>query len=161
MKHYDIPPAWHPKNIKEKYLELVKSYKVESAINFLEYEEWQDYTRTVLIAISWCIKERDPASIQIAIDFISAPVYFSYSGYIKSSMASRLKSVNLSEALKHKIRQGLLKIFIYGAFGGENKELVSLLRKIGLGEMLDEYLKLNKMGGKQRLIAKKLGLPSN
>ena len=94
--------------------------------------------------------------MEVAIEFVLSDVFFHYSGYIRATMAKRLKSAGLSETAKERLRRGLLGLFSSDTFGPEHKEFARLLRSIGLGSMEKEYRKLLHGGGKQQMVAKEL-----
>lgn len=159
-EYYKPPPEWRYDAIKERYERLARVLKVKAPLK-IEYRYSSDLmnVKYVLLDISEGIKVNDAASIEIAADFIIAPVYFHYSGYIRTTMARRLKHPALSEAQRDRIVTGFLTIFESEKFGRECGEFVKLLNHIGLGKRKAEYEKKLCTGhGKKQQVAKALGL---
>ncbi|MBX3727230.1 MAG: hypothetical protein KF823_15075 [Xanthomonadales bacterium] len=106
--------------------------------------------------ISLAVKGQDEAAIEVAMEFVLSRVFFHYSGYIRSTMARRLKGVSLSETTKERLRRGLFDIFSSDIFGPEHKEFARLLRSIGLGAMEAEYKMLLNGSPKQQAVGREV-----
>ena len=90
--YYLAPIKWKFEAIKRLYLNNCIG-KQSSNINFLKYDALCGIVREkkLLQEISTRINLPDKAAIEVAVNFIGEQVYFHYSGYIKESMARRLK----------------------------------------------------------------------
>jgi hypothetical protein len=158
-RYYTPPEAWSYEQIRINYLRLASSYKVAKPLPF--EHEGQDLSKLkqALGEISLGIKSQDPACLQLAVDFVTAPVYFHYSGYLRAGMARRLKQIPLPASHAQRLQSGLLKLFRTGKFGPEYLSFVALLRQIGLGDLEPDYKALSQAGGKQALVARALFSP--
>ncbi len=155
--YYFPPNAWTFSEVRQRYERLAKSFKVKDPL-LLEYPYESELIKLkhALWEISRGIKKQDGAAIEIAIEFVLSGVFFHYSGYIRATMARRLKSAGLSETAKERLRRGLFKLFSSDTFGPEHKEFARLLRNIELGSMKEEYRKLLLGGGKQQMVAREI-----
>lgn len=155
--YYCPPNEWTFSEVRQRYERLAKSYKVKDLLPLeYPYESELIKLKHALWEISGGIKKQDGAAIEIAIEFVLSDVFFHYSGYIRATMARRLKSAGLSETAKERLRRGLFRLFSSDTFGPEYKEFARLLRNIGLGSMGEEYRKLLHGGGKQQMVAKEI-----
>lgn len=155
--YYCPPKEWTFAEVRQRYESLANSYRIKEPLIF-EYP-WESELiklKHALWDISGAIKKQDSAATEIAIEFVMSDVFFHYSGYIRATMARRLKSAGLSETSKERLRQGLFRLFLSNTFGPEHKEFARLLRNIGLGSMEEEYKKLLQGGGKQQMVAKEI-----
>ncbi|RCU51623.1 hypothetical protein DU002_03900 [Corallincola holothuriorum] len=142
---------WRREYVIQRYEQLAKSLRVCQPISFDGVSKTSPSvsSKHALWAISHAVAKGDEAAIKIAKQFVLADVYFHYSGFIRATMARRLKSANLSLHDREELREGLYKLFYSGQFGPEYKEFCRLLRRIGLGHMKEKYKELGNMGGKQ------------
>jgi hypothetical protein len=155
--YYCPPKEWTFTEVRQRYARLANSYRVkESPLLEYPYESELIKLKHALWDISGAIKKQDSAAIQIAIEFVLSDVFFHYSGYIRATMARRLKSAGLSETSKERLRKGLFRLFSLDTFGPEHKEFARLLRNIGLGSMKEEYKELMQGGGKQQMVAREI-----
>ena len=136
-KKYYIPPiSWSYENIVNTYGKLADSLEVKIPLEFVCRENHPIFNiKNVLHEISNRLSIGDAAAIEMSKQFVIDDVYFHYSGFIRATMARRLKSVALSESDKQELRNGIYILFLNGTFGPEYKELSNLLRTIGLGSM--------------------------
>jgi hypothetical protein len=155
--YYCPPKEWTFNEVRQRYERLARSYRVKEPLSLeYPYESELIKLKHALWDISKAIKKQDSAAMEIATEFVLSDVFFHYSGYIRATMARRLKSATLSETSKERIRRGLFRLFLSDAFGPEHKEFARLLRNIGLGSMEEEYRKLLQGGGKQQMVAKEI-----
>lgn len=155
--YYCPPKEWTFAEVRQRYARLGSSYRVKEPL-LLEYPYESELIKLkhALWDISGAIKMQDSAATEIAIEFVLSDVFFHYSGYIRATMARRLKSAGLSETSKERLRKGLFRLFSLDTFGPEHKEFARLLRYIGLGSMEEEYKELMQGGGKQQMVVKEI-----
>lgn len=127
--YYSTPQKWKFETIKRLYLNN-SSTKQSSKIDFSRYDNLSgiDREKVLLQEISERINLPDKAAIEVAVNFIGEQVYFHYSGYIKESMARRLKNCDaLSQTQISRIISGVTNLISSGNVGSEFKQLKKLL----------------------------------
>lgn len=138
---YHVPDKWRKTPIEERYNTLCQKWKFKGTLEIdPHYDMYGEHPFGILKAISESIKKNDNAAIELAIDFIVTPILFSSSGFIKQSMARRLKTTPLEESDKEKLRIGLLDILYHRDYGHEYIAYINLLQRIGLGKREDLYV---------------------
>lgn len=101
-----------------------------SNIDFSRYDNLRGLVREKALVqdISERIKLADKAAIEVAVSFVVEQVYFHYSGYIKESMARRLKNCEaLSQDQISRIISGVASLIQSGNVGPEFGQLKKLL----------------------------------
>lgn len=156
-EYYNPPDEWQYESVRKRYISIANCLNVKETIK-TDFEETNNRSapndlsklKNLLWALSDGIKKNDNACIEIAIQFVIAPVYFHYSGFIRATMARRLKSVELTTGQLQKLRLGLYSLFKNHQYGSELREFINLLRKVGLGEQADIFseFKGNYIGNK-------------
>ncbi|MBO9491831.1 hypothetical protein J7384_15840 [Endozoicomonas sp. G2_1] len=128
-EYYTPPNKWQFDAIKRRYL----SHGVkDSNLDIESFERYEGIikVRYFLKAISECVVFDDPAAIDISVDFVVSPVYFHYSGYIRQTMARRLKSATLSSQQITKIIKGVQSLISSGKTGEEFEQINKLYLKV-------------------------------
>lgn len=128
-EYYTPPNEWQFDAIKRRYL----SYGVKDSN--LDIESFDQYdgiiqVKYLLKAISECVVLDDPAAIDISVGFVISPVYFHYSGYIRQTMARRLKSATLSKQQIKKIIKGVQSLISSGKTGEEFEQINKLYLRV-------------------------------
>lgn len=155
--YYCPPREWTFSEVRLRYERLCSSYEVKEPLLLqYPYESELAKLKHALWDISSAVKGQDSAAIEVAMEFVFSRVFFHYSGYIRSTMARRLKGVTLPEAAKERLRRGLFNIFSSDIFGPEHKEFARLLRSIGLGAMEAEYKMLLGACPKQQAVGREV-----
>ncbi len=106
--YYLPPPQWRYDSIVSLYKSLT-SNKIISEVDFDQFDHGSEVIRvkSLLQFISERIKLNDSAAIAISVNFVVSPVYFHYSGYIRQTMARRLRKVELSEYQVNQVINGV------------------------------------------------------
>lgn len=141
---YFTPEEWTFLKVRERYLDLAKKYKIEEPLEMffdsdLSGRKYQLYYFDMIID---GLKNGDPACVELSVQLVADQVYFFWSGYTRAKMARKLKNVELTVSQKNRLRKGIYDILVNEAFGQEIKEILRLIRRIGLGKHEKEYLKL-------------------
>ena len=128
-EYYTPPNEWQFDAIKRRYI----SYGVKDSN--LDIESFEQYDGIIKVkyflkAISECVVFDDLAAIDISVDFVISPVYFHYSGYIRQTMARRLKSATLSKQQVAKIIKGVDSLISSGKTGDEFKQIHKLYLRV-------------------------------
>jgi len=128
-EYYTPPNEWKFEAIKRKYL----SYGVKDSN--LDLEAFEQYDGIIKVkyflqAISECVVFDDIAAVDISVDFVISPVYFHYSGYIRQTMARRLKSATLSKQQVAKIIKGVQSLISSGKTGEEFEQIHKLYLRV-------------------------------
>ena len=127
--YYEPPEKWKFDALKCRYL----SYGINnSTLDFEIFEKYKGIVKTknFLQALSECITIDDNAAIDISVDFVISPVYFHYSGYIRQTMARRLKNVKLSKQQTLRIVDGVQALISSGKTGEEFEQIHKLYLKV-------------------------------
>ena len=134
--YYNPPDDWKYAAIKDRYKALRADDVDQPGIDFHKYGGMAEiYTvKYLLREISERIKLGDSAAIAIAVSFVIAPVYFHYSGYIRATMARRLRSIELDSAQKQAIMTGYQALLASGKVSFEFKEIKRLYLRVSGSE---------------------------
>lgn len=103
--YYNPPYEWQYETVKRKYCEAVSFAKAEPTISFAYLENYDSAavkTRELLRFVSDALKKNDAGAIEICIEFVISSAYFHYSGYIRETMARRLKHCTLNNTTEKK-----------------------------------------------------------
>ena len=128
-EYYTPPNEWQFDAIKRRYL----SYEIkDSYLDIASFEKYDGVIKVkyFLQAISECVVFDDLAAIDISVDFVISPVYFHYSGYIRQTMARRLKSATLSTLQVAKIIKGVDSLISSGKTGEEFEQIHKLYLRV-------------------------------
>ena len=125
---YYLPPQkWQFDSVVNLYKSLTTK-RNDSGVDFSYFERYSGIiqVKTLLQFISDRIKIEDSAAIAISVEFVVPPVYFHYSGYIRQTMARRLRSAELTGYQVNKIINGVEALISSGKTGEEFKQVYKL-----------------------------------
>ena len=130
--YYNPPPKWSFESIVARYQLVNNNENWEYAISFESVKKYPELIRIkkALQMISLELKSNDPGAIDICVSLVSSQVYFHYSGYIRATMARRLKSCKLTNIQVLQLVKGLEMLFENNKVSYEFKELKALLIKV-------------------------------
>ena len=130
--YYHPPIEWSYDSIVDWYLKINNEVSWQNTLSFDSIEGFTDIIRIkkALQMISFKLKEKDPGAVDICVSFVSSPVYFHYSGYIRATMARRLKSCKLSVKQKRVLTRGVEALIANKQTSHEFKEIKALYVKV-------------------------------
>ena len=130
-EYYNPPIPWNYETIVQRYTDNISKCDWHRPVSFEALQSYSEIVRVkrALQLISEAIKENDPAAIELSIDFVLSPVYFHYSGYIRESMARRLRSCNLGEKQRKKLVSGIESLIKNSKKSYEFPEIKRLYKK--------------------------------
>ena len=130
--YYNPPKEWSYESIVSRYLNFNNTAHGDSSISFEGVEKYPELIRIkkTLHMISDELKSKDPAAIDISVSFVASPVYFHYSGYIRATMARRLKHCSLNIQQKRTLINGIERLIENRQTSHEFKEIKALYMKV-------------------------------
>ena len=129
--YYSPPYEWQFDSMVQMYRSLT-SNKIDLEVDFEYFEKFEGIVKVkqLLLFISDRIKLNDSAAISISVNFVISPVFFHYSGYIRQSMARRLKNADLSANQISQIIKGVESLIKLGKTGQEFKQIHMLYLRV-------------------------------
>ena len=129
--YYSTPQKWEFGSIKQLYLNNIRKTQT-SVVDFKKFERYEGIMKEKLLLqeLSERLTLPDFGAIEVAVNFIVAPVYFYYSGHIKESMARRLKNCELSSNQVSRVVKGIDALSGSDNTGLEFKQLKKLKDKL-------------------------------
>lgn len=136
-EYHSVPRGWTAEEIFEKHKNLngtfdlwtEKPKKFPAPAWMTNRQAWHHYQNT-LQKVSDGIKQKDKACTEIAIQFIELHFIGSCSGYIRESLARRLKQANLSREQKERLNRHFINLLESRVRTREFKIYFSLWRNI-------------------------------
>jgi hypothetical protein len=138
--YHEVPAEWSATRVIETYARLANSFHVHTPSDLaIRVVHPFIQSKHALYRLSDAVKSQDQAAIWLSAQFLASDVYFSGSGYLKSSIARRLKSAALDEQTRDIVRQGALSLWREGMYRQEWREYRALLRRVGLGPYRKQF----------------------
>ncbi|MFO1473260.1 MAG: hypothetical protein U1F20_01420 [Lysobacterales bacterium] len=138
IRDYNGKGPWSVKAVQERYVELCGRLDVQTPRELLPrtYKRPEaTWIYPIMERVIEGIKAGDPACSTLGVEFIEQDSTFPFGRTLKSNAARALKSAELSQALKTRIRRRVAAMLAAGNTPREFKEYARLLRKIGFEEL--------------------------
>ena len=101
-EYHRIPRGWEVDLVLEKYERMQGRFDITPRQVQSDASPWFFYHR-LLLNIADGVRANDHACVELAIRFIEARLFVSYSGYMRSILARRLRKAELSEEQKSRL----------------------------------------------------------
>jgi len=140
-RNYNADGDWSIGAVQSRYLALCTQLNVPSPRPLQPRTHRNadgDWTDPVMRAVIDGIKAGDPACAALGVEFIEQDRKFPFGRILKSDTARALRSAELPEALKRRIRRRVADMLAAGQTPHEFKEYARLLRKVGFDEVWPE-----------------------
>lgn len=130
--YHNPPDEWSFESIKTRYFEAIDKANAQASINFDAIEQYPELIKIkkTLQLISYALKSNDAGAIEVSVTFVTSPVYFHYSGYIRETMARRLKHCSMTIEQQKAIISGVESIIKNKQFSYEFKEISKLYNRV-------------------------------
>ncbi|NVJ61072.1 MAG: hypothetical protein HWE27_11825 [Gammaproteobacteria bacterium] len=130
--YYNPPEEWSFESIVSRYNKINNDCGKECAISFEFVAKLPEIIRIkkALQMISLELKSEDPGAIELSVSLVASPVYFHYSGYIRATMARRLKNCSLNARQKRELIKGIDAVLANKKLSYEFKEVKALYVKV-------------------------------
>ena len=138
IRDYNGKGDWSVEAVQERYLEHCARLGVPSPLP-LQPKTYVRLDTTwihpIMEPVIEGIKAGDPACATLGVEFIEQDRTFPFGRILKSNAARALKSADLSQALKTRIRRRVAAMLADGNTPREFKEYARLLRKVGFDDL--------------------------
>lgn len=108
-EYHAIPEGWDVVSILSEHKRLAGTYDVRPVKIPEHWSPWFKYRQT-LYNIADGVLENDPACVELALRFIELHFIGSYSGYIRSLLARRLKHAILAEVQRQRLSKHFMNM---------------------------------------------------
>lgn len=112
-EYHTIPRGWEVDSVLEAYGRLQGYFDITPRQVRPDASPWFFY-RQILLNIADGVLANDHACVELAVRFIEARVFVSYSGYMRSILARRLRKAELSAEQKKRLSQHFLGLLHSG-----------------------------------------------
>ncbi len=138
VRDYNADDDWSVAAVQSRYLAHCARLKVPSPRPLQPRTQRNAsgvWTYPIMQAVIDGIKAGDPACVALGVEFIEQDRKFPFGRILKSNTARALRSAELPEALKQRIRHRVANMLAAGQTPHEYKENARLLRKVGFDEV--------------------------
>jgi hypothetical protein len=138
IRDYNGKGSWSVEAVQTRYLEHCSRLGIETPRELQPRIYKQPETTwiyPIMEAVIGGIKAGDPACAVLGVEFIEQDSRFPFGRTLKSNAARALKSADLPQALRTRIRRRVAAMLAAGNTPREFKEYARLLRKVGFEEL--------------------------
>ncbi|VAW71131.1 hypothetical protein MNBD_GAMMA10-1649 [hydrothermal vent metagenome] len=134
--NYNPEGKWSVKNVQKRYNDLAKRYKIKNQVTPMPCthtnKDGFTWVYNIMDSIAKNLEINDKAYTQLAIEYIADNVMGSTTGYIRETLARKLRRVDLSENQKLMLINIFLVQLKSGKILKEYKEYIRLFKLIGV-----------------------------
>ena len=141
-EYHAIPDGWEIEHVLEAYRRLEGRFDIMPRQVRPGADAWFFYHQ-VLVNIADGVRADDQACVELAVRFIEARVFVSYSGYMRSILARRLRKAELSDDQKRRLSRHFLGLLRSGTRCHEFKDYLRLWKVFVSAEELAELQTLS------------------
>jgi len=135
--YHSVPDGWDVESVLGEHRRLGGRFHIEPKAPSVFNSPWSRY-RDLLYRIADGVRARDAACVELAVDYIELRFIGSYSGYIRSLLARRLKHVELTEQQRYRLSAHFLHLLKSGDRCHEFRDYLGLWSRVALPEHLTE-----------------------
>ena len=147
--NYNGTGFWSVDDVLKRYTKYARRYGVIAPRDLRPMRQSADQTEwiyPVMDRVIEGIEDGDLACAELGVEFIEESGSFAFGMILKTNTARALRRASLTEEQKERIRKRITEMLATGYLPREFRQYAKLVRKIGLGEWLQQIEEQAKHG---------------